>query len=74
MLVIASLLDGAVPHAVLDNLVVDAPYRGRGIGRMLINGVRRAARGAGAAGRSECSTACITGSGDVMKVTTHFHN
>jgi GNAT superfamily N-acetyltransferase len=47
MLVIASLLDGGVPHAVLDNLVVDAPYRGRGIGRMLAHGVRRAARDAG---------------------------
>jgi hypothetical protein len=28
MLVIASLLDAGVPHAILDNLVVDAPYEG----------------------------------------------
>lgn len=47
VVVVASLLDGGVPHAVLDSLVVDAPCRGRGIGRALVSGVRRAARDAG---------------------------
>lgn len=42
VVVVASLLDGGVPHAILDNLVVDVSHRGHGIGRALISGVRRA--------------------------------
>jgi ribosomal protein S18 acetylase RimI-like enzyme len=45
--VVSSLLDGAVPHAVLDNLVVDARNRRKGIGRSLISSARTAARDAG---------------------------
>jgi GNAT superfamily N-acetyltransferase len=47
LVLVRSLLDGAVPHAVLDNLVVDARSRGKGIGRSLIAGARTAARDAG---------------------------
>jgi GNAT superfamily N-acetyltransferase len=47
LVVVSSLLDGAVPHAVLDNLVVDARARRKGIGRLLISGARTAARDAG---------------------------
>jgi GNAT superfamily N-acetyltransferase len=47
VVVIRSLLDGAVPHAILDGIVVDARARGQGIGRSLIDSARAAARDAG---------------------------
>jgi GNAT superfamily N-acetyltransferase len=47
VVVVTSLLDGAVPHGVVDSLIVDAPYRREGVGRTLIDGVRRAAQDAG---------------------------
>jgi len=47
LVVVMGLLDGAVPHGLLDNMVVDAAHRGEGVGKTLISAVRCAARDAG---------------------------
>jgi GNAT superfamily N-acetyltransferase len=47
LVLVTSLLDGAVPHAVLDNLVVDKDVRGNGIGRSLIAAAGAVARNLG---------------------------
>ena len=47
LMLMRSLLDGAIPHAVLDSLVIDARSRGKGIGRSLMAGARTVALGAG---------------------------
>jgi GNAT superfamily N-acetyltransferase len=47
LVVVTSLLDGAVPHGLLDNMVVDAAHRGQGVGTALIGAVRSAAQEAG---------------------------
>jgi GNAT superfamily N-acetyltransferase len=47
LVVVTSLLDGAVPHAVLDSLVVDVRSRGNGIGTSLLTAARAVALAAG---------------------------
>lgn len=47
LVVVTSLLDGAVPHGLLDNMVVDVAHRGKGFGKALIGAVRCAAQDAG---------------------------
>ncbi|MEV6638377.1 GNAT family N-acetyltransferase [Actinoplanes sp. NPDC051470] len=47
LVVLTSLLDGAAPHGLLDNMVVDAAHRGQGAGTMLIRAVRAAAQHVG---------------------------
>ena len=47
LVVVTALVDGAVPHGLLDSMVVDAAHRGQGVGQALIGAVRCAARDAG---------------------------
>ena len=48
LLVVPNLTHDAHPWSIVENVVVDEPQRGRGIGRALMDAVVRAAREAGA--------------------------
>jgi GNAT superfamily N-acetyltransferase len=47
LVVVTSLLDGALPHGILDTLVVDHTLRGRHVGSSLITAITATARAHG---------------------------
>jgi len=48
LVVVRNLTHGARPWAMVENVVVDEPVRGAGVGRLLMDAVEHAARAAGA--------------------------